>query len=235
MFAERFLQERPCPMQPGFHSFGAKPEQFRGLLNAHFFDDAGHQHGAESLRQIIDCLFHQTLNFSLSHSAFGIELWCWEWNDLSLPVLDGSYVDCRTLAAQTPQRLVQHDARKPCREARIAAELVEARESVYVGFLNDILGFAVVRQHSTSHPVESPIVPLHDDAKGSAVPLPCQLDELCVAKRLRVRNPSCIWFRHCPSPRMVSSALDAHHAKRFPTWWVQVGTCLQTLHLLATD
>ncbi len=51
----------------------------------------------------------------------------------------------------------------------IAAEIIEMRERPDIGFLDHVLGLAVVAQDAAGKPVEPAIVGLHDDANGRLV------------------------------------------------------------------
>ena len=86
MLLKRLLQEFACTMQAGFDGFDAEPKEIRGLLHAHFLDKTRNQHGSKGLGQIVDGLFEQVLDLSLSHGAFRIKLrgGRLEWNDLTL-------------------------------------------------------------------------------------------------------------------------------------------------------
>src|SRR5215469_4299211 len=86
MLLKGLLQELTCAMQAGFYGFDAEPKEIRGLFHAHFLDKTRNQHGSKGLGQIVDGLFEQVLDLSLSHGAFRIKLrgGRLEWNDLTL-------------------------------------------------------------------------------------------------------------------------------------------------------
>ena len=71
------------------------------------------------------------------------------------PLASDVHFDARPLAPQPAQRFVHRDPRKPGREAGIAAELFQMREGADVGFLHDVLGFAVVAQDAAGQPVKA--------------------------------------------------------------------------------
>src|SRR5258708_2030690 len=109
-------------MQPGLDGLGAKTKENCGLHDAHLLEHASNQHGPKSLRQLVNCSFQHELDFALSHCAFGIELWgrMKGSDDLTLrllPGLDRGQIDRLATAATSAERLIQHDAREPCREA----------------------------------------------------------------------------------------------------------------------
>src|SRR6478609_12057628 len=85
-------------------------EELRRLLNAHAFDEAPDQNGAEGLRQGVDGALQKRADFALGHRGFRIELGMGkgEADDLSarfLRVGAGLESDRRLAAAQPPQRL----------------------------------------------------------------------------------------------------------------------------------
>ena len=87
------------------------------------------------------------------------------------------HIDARPLAAQPAQSLVDGDPRQPGREAEVATETFEMRERPDIGFLDHVLGFAVVAQDAAREPVEPAIVRLHDRADRGLVAVAGALDQ----------------------------------------------------------
>jgi hypothetical protein len=58
---------------------------------------------------------------------------------------------------------------RPGGETRVAAKTIQMRERPDIGFLDHILGFAIVAQDSAGEPVKPAIVGLHDDANGRLI------------------------------------------------------------------
>src|SRR5262249_180455 len=124
-------------------------------------------------------------------------------------------LDRRSLPPQSPQRFIQRDPREPGGQARIAAEIAKIGEGTEIGLLNNILRLAVVPGDGPGDAVETPVVPLHDDAKGAGIALASQLHKLGISERVQVADPSGILPLHC---HVLSwpTALDAPQEKRFP-------------------
>ena len=89
----------------------------------------------------------------------------------------------RPLAAQPAQGLVHRDARQPGRKTGVAAKTVEMGECPDIGFLDDVLGLAVVAQDAAGEPVEPAIVRLHDRADRRLIAAAGAADQFGVAGR----------------------------------------------------
>src|SRR5262249_49453910 len=65
-------QQNAGAMQPRFDGFGPQTEQISGFLNAHPFDNACDENGAESAGKLINCLFQHRAYLALRHSFLRI-------------------------------------------------------------------------------------------------------------------------------------------------------------------
>ena len=124
------------------------------------------------LRQFVDGVLDDMLNFTLGHGFFRI-----------VGGGEGKLDDLRferalrqrvqfhggPPAAQPAQRLVHGDPRQPGRQAGIAAKTFQMREGADVGLLHHVLGLAVVAQDAAGEPVEPAVVRLHDGANRRLV------------------------------------------------------------------
>src|SRR3546814_1449179 len=66
--------------------------------------------------------------------------------------LERGDVDARAPLAQAAVRLVEHDARQPGRQGRLAAEGRKSGEGVRVGLLHHVLGLGIVAYHGARDP-----------------------------------------------------------------------------------
>ncbi|MGY4434792.1 hypothetical protein ACVWWO_007269 [Bradyrhizobium sp. F1.13.1] len=152
-------------MQSRLHGLGLDAEQLGGLLDVHAFHHACDEDHAEDIRQLIDGALDDALDFTLGHGPFRIACGrSGKFDDLRLERRFGhrAQLDMRPGASRPAKRLVDGDARQPCRQTGLAAKTVEMGEGADIGFLNDILGFAVAAQNSARQTIEPAIVGLHD-------------------------------------------------------------------------
>ena len=159
-------------MQPALHGLRLERENLGGLFHIHALDDAGDEDETKRLRQFVDGMLDDGLNFTLGHGFFRIggggegEL-----DDLGFERALRQRVQLHggPPAAQPAQRLVHGDPRQPCRQAGIAAKAFQMREGANVGLLHHILGLAVVAQDAAGKAIEPAVIRLHDGANGRLV------------------------------------------------------------------
>ena len=78
--------------------------------------------------------------------------------------LSGARTFSRSVQSAHPaQRLVVGDPREPGREALGPSEVVELRECLHVGFLDDVRGLDPVPQDASGQPEKTPVVTAHDE------------------------------------------------------------------------
>ncbi len=212
-------------MQPALHGFRLERENLGGLFHIHPLDHAGDEDETKRLRQFVDGVLDDSLNFALGHGFFRIggggegEL-----DDLGFERALQQRVQFHggPPAAQPAQRLVHGDPRQPGRQAGIAAKTFQMREGADVGLLHDILGLAVVAQDAAGEPVEPAVVRLHDGADRGFVAgqrPPHQFGVSSVERRaLRY-----VCLAHDGSTNNRVLGLDAAEGKGFPKHFSFVG------------
>jgi hypothetical protein len=84
--------------------------------------------------------------------------------------------------SQPRQRLVDGDAADPRRPARVALELVEVQERLYVRLLDDVLDLGRVAQHGAHHAKDALVVPAHQQLEGGGVVRAGALDEHLIGR-----------------------------------------------------
>jgi hypothetical protein len=69
---EGLAKQMARPVQASLDRFLPQSEEGCRFLDAHLFDKSHHEYHTEGVRQLVDCSFHQSANFSLCGNAFGI-------------------------------------------------------------------------------------------------------------------------------------------------------------------
>jgi hypothetical protein len=140
---------------------------------------------AKGLGQLVDRVLDDMLDFALGHGLFRI-VWHYregKLNDLGFQHArrQGAQIDARSLSAQSAQGLVHGNARQPGRKARVAAETAKIRKSPNVGFLDHILGLAIVAQNASGYPIKPAVVRCHDRTNGCFIACAGALDQFGIA------------------------------------------------------
>ena len=160
-----------------------------------------HEHHPEDLRQVIDGPLDEVADLALRGSSLGVGGYGHQrkWNDLGFAGglrIKHPQVDHVPLSSQASKRLVEGNAGEPSRQTGVAAKLTEAAKSSDVGFLNHILGLAVVLDHRAGDAIEALVVALHDDAESVTVALARELNQLGIIESIQILRLCCIACLH---------------------------------------
>ena len=149
----------------------ANAKQFRRLFDAQSLDHPCDKDGAINSGKTVCSLFDKLQDLPLRHRLLRIGRITGELDDFGprCPLGGLDKFSRLPIFAKTSECLIDNDAGKPGGQRGIAAELVKMPEGKDVGFLNNILGFAVVAHYTPCEPVEPLIVRLHDRAEGIAL------------------------------------------------------------------
>src|SRR5262245_20136062 len=194
VIGERITEQATSAMQACLDGFLLKVEGCGRLLHAEAFDDPGNEHDAEFARKLDDRLLDELTELSLRHGTLRIDgRWgSGEGNNLGSTLLHivadviHRYVG---VPAQPLIGFVEHDAREPGGEACLSTEVGKRGEGSQIGLLKYILGLAVVAYHAPRDPVESAVVPLHQNANSLLVLAQHEVDEICVGSGINLYGP----------------------------------------------
>ena len=95
--------------------------------------------------------------------------------------LSGARTFSRSVQSAHPaQRLVVGDPREPGREALGPSEVVELRECLHVGFLDDVRGLDPVPQDASGQPEKTLVVTAHDELECRGIAGPHAFDQTAI-------------------------------------------------------
>src|SRR5262249_268473 len=118
LLVQSLAQQKPRAMQPRLNGLRLQAEKISRFLDAHSFDDARYEDGAERIGKFINRLFQHRTNFTLRHALLRIAAGRRgrKVDDFRLVAIGavGFPIHRRTPASQSSQRLVHGDARDPC-------------------------------------------------------------------------------------------------------------------------
>ena len=188
---ERFAKLEFGAVETGFDGVLWNVEQRGGLFDAACFNFPQHKNSPKLLRQLRYGNFKESSDFFVRRGldrVYAARRVARERNDVGdfgqgdLLRIEGIEGWCASLFAEAAISFVEDNAREPCFQIRIVAELFQVLVCVDVRVLHCVFGVLIIVEHTTRHSEEALIAATHDVPKSYVIPRRRPLRQIVVVE-----------------------------------------------------